>query len=380
MEKNHKVIIVVVLVIVALGLGFIFLQSYAPKETKRALITIKDGQVVSSIPLDDLNGEVNIQDTEASEGDEGEPEIYLSEDEPIVSGKQVITKEIMITDGVKHSVDLKEILGGGPPKDGIPSIDDPKFVAVSEASFVTDEEPGIAVSLNGIDRFYPFQILVWHEMVNDTFGSQRVLVTYCPLCLSGIVFDPLVKGERVEFGTSGKLWQSNLVMYDRKTDSYWSQILGEAIVGEMTGTQLKVLPSDMTRFGEWKKLNPNGQVLSRDTGATRFYGRDPYGDYYTTPGTFFPVRNKDSRLEDKDFVLGIVVNGKAKAYYPPAIKNKGETLDNFEGKTIVAKYEADLDVVRLFEKKTDGTLERINPFPNFWFSWVAAHPDTALYK
>jgi len=370
MEKNHRITIVVVLVIVALGLGFLFLQSSGPKETKRELLVIEDGQVVDSIPLDDLKEESTIEATE----------VDPSEDGPAAVGKEIITKEIMVTNGVKHSVDLDEILGGGPPKDGIPSIDDPKFVSIQEADFINDEEPGIAISLNNIDRFYPFQILVWHEIVNDTFGNQRVLVTYCPLCLSGIVFDPLVNGERVEFGTSGKLWQSNLVMYDRKTDSYWSQILGEAIVGELTGTQLKVLPSDMIRFGDWKKINPNGQVLSRDTGATRFYGRDPYGDYYTTSGTFFPVRNSDDRLEDKDFVLGIVINGKAKAYYPPAIKDKGEITDTFEGKTIVAQYEADIDVVRLFEKKDDGTLERINPFPNFWFSWVAAHPDTELYK
>src|SRR3989344_3707186 len=209
-------------------------------------------------------------------------------------GKSFSTKEIMVTDGVKHSVPLDEIIGGGPPKDGIPSIDNPKFISVAEASKVlNDSEPGIALDINGTARFYPFQILVWHEIVNDTINGQRVLVTYCPLCLSGIVFDPLVNGEQVEFGTSGKLWNSNLVMYDRKTDSLWSQILGEAIVGEMTGTRLEILPSDQIRFGDWRKLHPNGEVLSRDTEATRFYGQDPYGDYYTTPGTFFPGDKKD---------------------------------------------------------------------------------------
>lgn len=291
------------------------------------------------------------------------------------------TKEIMITDGVKHSVPLDEILGGGPPKDGIPSIDNPKFVSLADASkFLNDSEPGIALSINDTARFYPFQILVWHEIVNDTVDGQRVLVTYCPLCLSGIVFDPVVNGERVEFGTSGKLWNSNLVMYDRKTDSLWSQILGEAIVGEMTSTQLKVLPSDMTRFGEFKKQHPKGSVLSRDTGATRFYGQDPYGDYYTSPGTYFPVGKKDDRLGEKDFVLGIVVNGKAKAYWPEAVKKAGEITDQFEGKEITARYEKEIDAVRLFEKKADGTVERINPFGAFWFSWVAAHPDTKLLK
>ena len=291
------------------------------------------------------------------------------------------TKEIMVTDGVKHSVPLSEITGGGPPKDGIPSIDSPKFISAQDASKqLSDKEPGIALDINGTARFYPFQILVWHEIVNDIIDGQRVLVTYCPLCLSGIVFDPSVNDERVEFGTSGKLWNSNLVMYDRKTDSLWSQILGEAIVGEMTGAQLKVLPSDMTRFGEFKKQHPKGSVLSRDTGATRFYGQDPYGDYYTTPGTYFPVGKKDDRLGDKDFILGIVINGKAKAYWPEAIKKLGKVEDRFENKTIVAQYEKDIDAVRLFEKKADGTVERINPFGAFWFSWVAAHPDTELLK
>jgi len=296
-------------------------------------------------------------------------------------GESSSTKKIMITNGVKHSVPLDEIIGGGPPKDGIPSIDDPKFVSQSEASkSLNYSEPGIALEIGNTKRFYPFQILVWHEIVNDTINGQRVLVTYCPLCLSGIVFDPVVNEERVEFGTSGKLWNSNLVMYDRKTGSLWSQILGEAIVGEMTGTQLKTLPSDMIRFGEFKKLHPNGTILSRDTGATRFYGQDPYGDYYTTPGTYFPVDKKDDRLGDKDFILGIVINGKAKAYWPETVKRAGEITDRFEGKEIVAQYEKDIDAVRLFEKKANDTIERINPFGAFWFSWVAAHPDTELLK
>src|SRR3989338_4957258 len=293
----------------------------------------------------------------------------------------VVEKEIMVTNGVKHGAPLDSILGGAPPKDGIPSIDRPKFISIGEASKqLPDTEPGLALEIGSVNRFYPFQILVWHEIVNDTINGKRVLVTYCPLCLSGIVFDPVVAGERVEFGTSGKLWNSNLVMYDRKTDSLWSQILGEAIAGEMTGTRLEILPSDQIRFGDWKRLRPEGEVLSRDTGTTRFYGQDPYGDYYTSPGTYFPVSKKDDRLSDKDFVLGIVVNNKTKAYFPPAIKTKGEVIDEFQGKTIIGRHEKELDVVRLFEKKADGTFERINPFGAFWFSWVAAHPETELFK
>src|SRR3989338_6250061 len=293
----------------------------------------------------------------------------------------MVEKEIMVKSGVKHGAPLDSILGGAPPKDGIPSIDRPKFISISEAGKqLSDTEPGLALEIGNVNRFYPFQILVWHEIVNDTINGQRVLITYCPLCLSGIVFDPAVAGERVEFGTSGKLWNSNLVMYDRKTDSLWSQILGESIVGEMTGTKLVVLPSDMIRFGDFKKLHPNGDVLSRDTGTTRFYGQDPYGDYYTTPGTYFPVGKKDDRLGDKDFVLGVVVNGKAKAYWPEAIKKAGEIEDRFQDKTVVARYEKEIDAVRLFEKKADGAVERLNPFGAFWFSWAAAHPDTELLK
>lgn len=291
------------------------------------------------------------------------------------------TKEMMVTDGIKHSIPLNELVSGGPPQDGIPSIDNPEFISVPEAAtFLKDGEPGIALERNGTVRFYPFQILVWHEIVNDTIDGQRVLVTYCPLCLSGIVFDPLVQGERVEFGASGKLWNSNLVLYDRKTNSLWSQILGEAIVGAVTGTQLRVLPSDMMRFGAFRNQHPQGTVLSRETGATRFYGRDPYGDYYATPGTYFPVGKKDDRLGDKDFVLGIVVRDKAKAYWPESVRQAGEIIDQFEGITIIARYERAIDAVRLFEQQADGTVERINPFGAFWFSWVAAHPDTELLK
>lgn len=331
-------------------------------ETTKKTIVIDNGQVVDVVTETDVTGDVPIEQN----------------DDPSFDTR---TKEIFVTDGVRHSVPLNEILGGGPPKDGIPSIDDPKYVSIADADFITDDEPGIAVSLNGIDRFYPFQIMVWHEIVNDNFNGQEVLVTYCPLCLSGIVFDPLVAGERVEFGTSGKLWQSNLIMYDRKTDSYWSQVLGEAIVGEMTGTKLTVLPSDMTRFGEWKGLHPNGQVLSRDTGAIRFYGRDPYGDYYTDNGSiFFPVANSDDRLENKDLVLGLVINEQALAIDAQAAKAKGELRTTFEGKTIVATYEPEIEATRVFEILSDGTRERINPFPNFWFSWVAAHPETELLQ
>lgn len=301
--------------------------------------------------------------------------------------KAIVTQEgkerkIFVTDGVKHSVPLDEIISGGPPKDGIPPIDDPKFVSVKEAEeFIKVSEPGVAFTRGNTHRFYPYQILVWHEIVNDTVEGERILVTYCPLCLTGFVFDPLVKGERVEFGTSGKLWKSNLVMYDRKTESLWSQILGEAIVGEMTGAKLNILESDPVRFGEWKKKFPEGQVLSRDTGAVRFYGSNPYGDYFAPLDFAINLaKARDTRLPPEAFVFGVVINDRPKAYLVEAVKKRVEVIDEFQGIQILLRHEKDLDVVRTYKRLPDGRLERINPFSAFWFSWSAAHPNSELYK
>ncbi|MBI1971312.1 MAG: DUF3179 domain-containing protein [Candidatus Wildermuthbacteria bacterium] len=282
----------------------------------------------------------------------------------------------------QYSVPPEEIISGGPPKDGIPSIDNPKFIPIQEADkWLSNNEPGIAFSRGNTHRFYPYQILVWHEILNDTAEGERILVTYCPLCLTGFIFDPLVKGERVEFGTSGKLWKSNLVMYDRKTDSLWSQILGQAIAGEMTGTTLHAFPSDQMLYGNWKKAFPAGQVLSRDTGAVRFYGSNPYGDYFSATNLALSLaKPTDIRLPNDAFVFGIVRDGEAKAYWTDAVKEKGEIEDSFAGTVFVLRYDEKLDVVRVFEKLADGREERINPFSAFWFSWAAAHPDTSLYK
>lgn len=309
--------------------------------------------------------------------------------QPVSGPEQTIMREangkeqtVMVTRGVKHSVPLEEIISGGPPKDGIPSIDDPKFVPVAEANgWLGDEEPGVAFSRGRTHRFYPYQILVWHEIVNDTVGGERVLVTYCPLCLTGFVFDPLVKGERAEFGTSGKLWKSNLVMYDRKTESYWPQILGEAVVGEMTGTKLLLLPSDQVRYGEWKRAHPDGEVLSRDTGTTRFYGQNPYGGYFEPRDFAVSLAGvRDTRLKPEDFVFGVLVNGRAKAYPTAAAKARGEITDEFAGRTFVLRHDRELDAVRIFEREPDGALLRINPFSAFWFSWAAAHPGTEVFQ
>jgi len=149
----------------------------------------------------------------------------------------------------------------------------------------------------------------------------------------------------------------------------------------MTGTKLEVLESDQMRYGEWKKKFPQGQVLSRDTGAVRFYGSNPYGDYFAP--TDFAVsiaKSRDTRLPNDAFVFGVVINGKAKAYLVEAVKVKGEVEDTFEGVTIILRHEKEADVTRMYKKTSDGGLLRINPFSAFWFSWAAVHPQTELYK
>ncbi len=183
------------------------------------------------------------------------------------------------TDFAKTSIDFDEIMSGGPPKDGIPSIDTPEFVAVADAGNLAATEPVIGLVVAGDARAYPLRILIWHEIVNDTVGGVPVAVTYCPLCNSAVVYDRRVAGEATEFGTTGKLRNSDLVMYDRKTESWWQQFLGVAIVGARTGTQLKVLPARLESWERFAKRHPNGKVLVPNRPGMRAYGANPYAGY-----------------------------------------------------------------------------------------------------
>ena len=191
------------------------------------------------------------------------------------------------TDFGKRSVDLGEILSGGPPKDGIPSIDAPLFVPVSESDDLAPREPVIRLVVEGDARAYPLRILTWHEIVNDEVGGVPVAVTYCPLCNAAIVFDrrigdiapDMTPDMAPEFGTTGKLRNSDLVMYDRATESWWQQFLGEAIVGELTGTRLAMLPSRIEAWERFAARHPDGQVLVPNDPGLRDYGRNPYVGY-----------------------------------------------------------------------------------------------------
>lgn len=198
------------------------------------------------------------------------------------------------TDFSITSIDLTRVLSGGPPRDGIPSIDSPKFLPQSDIDFLSDNEPVIGLSLNGEAKAYPIRIMTWHEIANDTIGGIPVAVTYCPLCNSSIVFDRRVDGKAVEFGTTGKLKDSNLIMYDRGGDNWWQQFTGEAIAGTATGKKLSLIPSRLQSFGEFKAENENGMVLVPNNPRFRRYGRNPYVGYDLSGAPFL----YDGKLPD----------------------------------------------------------------------------------
>ena len=286
-------------------------------------------------------------------------------------------RKTLVTDGTSHSIPLDEILSGGPGKDGIPSIDDPKFISADDVDFLSTEDIGLGLTIDRESRFYPYKILVWHEIVNDTVADQPVLVTYCPLCATGIVFERRVDGEVQEFGVSGRLWQSNLLMYNRtdreENESLWSQVLSEAVVGPNTGERLPVVRSNIVQFGDWVDRNPDTVVLSRDTGTSRDYGRDPYGGYYTSDSVSFGAEFTDDRLRPKDLVHGIEIDGDFKAYHDDALE-EGITTDEFADAEITIR-KSDIGEVSF---QSDS--ESLSSIPGFWFSWVAVHPDTELYR
>ncbi|WP_299843338.1 DUF3179 domain-containing protein [uncultured Roseovarius sp.] len=180
----------------------------------------------------------------------------------------------------KHTIDnWKEILDGGPPKDGIPSIRDPKFRTASSETRISDTEPVMTVEIgNAKPRAYPIRYLTWHEIVNDTVAGVPIAVTFCPLCNSGITFDRRTKHGTLSFGVSGKLRNSDMVMFDRETESWWQQAIGEAIVGDLTGTRLKMLPGWMESWGQFKARNPDGLVMDQPN-FSRSYGSNPYAGY-----------------------------------------------------------------------------------------------------
>jgi hypothetical protein len=269
------------------------------------------------------------------------------------------------------------------------------------------------VEINGEAKAYPLFILVWHEIVNDRVGDVPVSVTYCPLCYTSQVFERVIDGQEVEFGTSGKLYNSNLLMYDRFTESYWSQALGLAVTGELSGYSLDLIPFDIITWGDWKTLHPDTLVLTTDTGHIRSYATDPYGSYYTEPRIMFPVEYSDDRMHPKDVILGLHQNGVYKAYGQNDIESN-VIINDSVGETPVLIASLFSQNSRIFDRTVDGEildfvyrddkildsqtnsewnydgiavsghydgvkLKRMAIEPGFWFEWVAFHPNTLVF-
>ncbi|HEX2029705.1 MAG TPA: DUF3179 domain-containing protein [Nitriliruptorales bacterium] len=332
-------------------------------------------------------------------------------------------------------VDPVQIVSGGPPPDGIPPIDEPQFVSVADAGqWLASDEPVIAVEIDGDARAYPVQILIWHEIVNDTVAGAPVTVTYCPLCNTGVSFVRVVDGVEVTFGTSGRLFASALVMYDRPTESLWTHFDGRAVVGLLTGEQLEVIPSPLLAWSEFAASFPDGRVLDRDrTRFRRNYGTNPYEGYDRPDARPFLFRGEvDDRARAMQRVVGVERGGEATAWPVEAVSGDGAAVTYGEvgGDEIVILWKAgqstaleanevdagrDVGSVGVFlpqvgerrltlRAEGDGfrdaetgsvwdvagqatggplegaSLDRINHFVTFWFAWSTYQPGTTLVE
>jgi hypothetical protein len=343
------------------------------------------------------------------------------------------------TDFSKHSVPLIEIRPGGPPRDGIPPIDDPTYVSIAEAdSWLEASEPVIALEHRGTAqtqaRAYPLQIMVWHEIVNDLLAGDPLLVTFCPLCNTAIAFDRRLPGDDTvyDFGTTGNLRFSDLIMWDRQTESWWQQITGEAIVGELTGSKLTTIPAQLLGWEAFKEAYPEGDVLSNETGFSRPYGRNPYVGYDDIDSSPFLFEGeRDDRLAPMERVVGLEIGTEYLAYPLPE-PELGDAINDLAGDQAIVVLFApgsrsaldaadivesrDVGQVGVFDRVLDGqTLtfrsagdrqfiddetettwditgrgltgplvgRQLTPLPHlvvFWFAWAAAFPETRLWS
>jgi Protein of unknown function (DUF3179) len=325
-------------------------------------------------------------------------------------------------------VAFDEIRSGGPPPDGIPPIDDPTFLAVGDVDFLADQEPVLALEIDGDARAYPVQIMTWHEIVNDTIGGVPVAVSYCPLCNSAVAYDRRVDDRVLDFGTSGLLYNSALVMYDRQTETLWSHFTGEGIIGELTGTDLDVFPLATVSWQTFREANPDGVVLSRDTGFNRDYGRNPYPGYDDVDGVPFLFQGEvDGRYTALTRIVGIEA-GDAAVGIPLADLREAEVITgSIGGRPLVAWWApgtasaleserivdgADVGATGVFVPEVDGTpltfsavgdgtftdaetgstwsllgeaiagdligsrLDAYVHVDTFWFAWSTFRPDT----
>jgi len=297
------------------------------------------------------------------------------------------------TDFSRHSVPLSEFQAGGPGKDGIPALDRPRFAPVPATRYLKPKEPVIELELGGQARAYPLQIMVWHEIVNDRIAGVPVAVTFCPLCNTAIVFDRRVGGRTLSFGTTGNLRNSDLVMYDRESESWWQQFGGRALVGAYTGRALRVLPARIVSFQAFRRAHPRGLVLTRETGYERRYGQSPYPGYdeVGSPPWFPAARRGDRRLQAKERVVFVERAGRAAAVPFSVLARRGVVRVSVAGERLVVRVlgsaasALDRPVIaasRLLPA-VDVRDERGRPVPfsePFWFAVAAFRPDTRIVR
>lgn len=320
-------------------------------------------------------------------------------------------------DGVRYTIHPSELEQGCPGgKDCIPSIDDPRFQSADGAAWLSPNDTVIGVEVDGESKAYPLRILNVHEIVNDELAGRPIAVTYCPLCRSGLVFSRSVAGTRLTFGVSGKLIDANLVMYDRQTETYWSQLEGQAVVGTLVPTELEPLPSSITTWREWRRAHPETRVLSRDTGIYPAYTYDsnPYAGYENSNRVGPGVDRVDDRLPQKEIIYGVTVGETSRAYPQSVVDERDSINDEVAGVPILVVEDQRDGGIDVFARRqgnetlafsvSNGTLvddrgnqwsfdgealegphegarlERLSSHGFYWFAWSSFHPDTEVYE
>jgi hypothetical protein len=274
-------------------------------------------------------------------------------------------------------IDPRDVYEGVPDRDSVHAIDDPRFLAGADRDGQLDPAARVlAVAYNGVAKAYPIEILDQHVIVNDHFDGRPVAVSFCPLCGTGMVFVAEARGQALEFGVSGLLYNSGVLLYDRATDSLWSQGMRTAVSGPMKGERLTLIPAQYTTWGGWLQQQPGSLLLSRDTGYPHDYDAQPYYDYRRLPVVAFPTVHHDLRITAKSWVVGVTL-GEAALALP------FEQLDRLEAPLRVPLGDVEVEVHWNREAQSarvfDGDGKELPATSGYWFAWVAFHPETALY-
>ena len=273
-------------------------------------------------------------------------------------------------------VPAKQILSGGPGRDGIPSLDYPAFIVARNADYLNEEDRILGIEVNGVARAYPIRILNYHEIVNDIVGGEAIVVTYCPLCGSGMAFNAEINNKSFEFGVSGLLYNSDVLLYDRQTGSLWSQILKTSVTGAMSGTRLTAIPLSHTTWQDWYARHPTTDVLSSETGYRRNYRVDPYPGYSRSGKLYFPVQEESRLYSRKALVMGLEIDGEFKVYpFAELQKGSGRFTDEFNGTRFEVLYDSANETARILAENGN----EIPTLMAFWFAWYAFHPDGDIY-